>query len=381
MCNPLLRNTCRTVSHSSFTLTQRFSKPLGKLSSLKYNPLSLSSSQKHYVNASPYSQLHKIKAFKPMSRMKIFLTKLGFLSILSLEIGAHEMAIQVHSNGKCRIENVEYPAVGFGTYPLKGKVCKTAVEEAAKLGYRIIDTATFYENLSPIGTALKNCGRQNFYVISKVWPNAHEKERLQADLQRTLKQLQTDYLDAYLLHWPNSKVSIEETLAAMEELRVKKLIHHIGLSNVTVNHLKRALELNIPISWVQVEMNPFFYDPQLLEFCRKHSITVQAWAPLARGRIINDPLLMDIGKKYKKTASQVALRWILQHGCLPLPGSQHKTHMQQNIEVLDFALSQEDMETINRRAANGKRERLTADARLGFCDEFDYSYEQCWPKQ
>jgi methylglyoxal/glyoxal reductase len=303
-----------------------------------------------------------------------------FLFMVNIGLGASSMAIEVHSNGTCQIDNVEYPAVGFGTYPLKDKTCSTAVDQAAQSGYRIIDTATFYGNFEPIGHVLKKFGRHNFYIISKVWPDAHTPDRLNEDLKRTLKQLQTNYLDAYLLHWPNSKVSIEDTLQAMEKLRSNGSIRHIGLSNVSVNHLKRALELKIPITWVQVEMNPYFYDPELLEFCKANSITIQAWGPLGRGIISEDALLTEMGKKYGKTASQVAIRWIIQNGCIPLPGSKNSNHIQQNIEIMDFTLSQEEMQVINKRACLGKRERITADAGVGFTDEFDFSYEECWPK-
>ena len=135
----------------------------------------------------------------------------------------------------------------------------------------------------------------------------------------------------------------------------------------------------MPISWVQVEMHPLFYEPELLEFCRNNLITVQAWRPLNLGRISEDKLLAKLGEKYGKTASQVALRWILQHGCIPLPGSKKETHMQQNLDIMNFSLSDNDMHEINQRAKAGTRFRLTLEHGLGFADEFDFSYEECWP--
>ncbi len=284
------------------------------------------------------------------------------------------MGIEVDSKGTCTIEGVEYPAVGFGTYPLTGNVCTTAVSQAAKYGYRIIDTATFYQNFEAISKGLKPFGREKFYIISKVWPNAQTPDRLREDLKNTLEQLHTTYLDAYLIHWPNSRIPIEDTLQAMNELRQQGKIRHIGLSNVTVNHLRRALEVGVPISWVQNEMHPYFYEPDLLAFCKEHSIVVQAWSPLGRGGISDDPFLTKIGKKYGKTASQVALRWIVQHGCIPLPGSKNEKHIQQNIDIMNFSLTNEEMAAIDQRAENGKRARMSS-------DEFDYSYEQCWPKR
>ena len=302
------------------------------------------------------------------------------LVILMIGYGVRGVAFEITEIGICQINGIEYPAVGFGTYPLKDEVCLKAVLQAAETGYRIIDTATFYRNFDPISKALKKYGRENFYIISKVWPDAHSPELLLEDIKSTLKQLQTPYLDAYLLHWPNSKVPVEDTLMMMEKLRTQGIIHDIGLSNVNINHLKRAMEVTIPISWVQVEMHPQFYDEELLEFCRENNIKVQAWAPLGRGLISNDIFLTELGKKYGKTASQIAIRWIIQHNCIPLPGSKNKQHMLENIDVMDFALSQDEMLAINERAKLGARERVTHEAGVGFTDEFDFSYQQCWPK-
>lgn len=293
------------------------------------------------------------------------------------------MNLEVNTKGICQIEGIHYPAVGFGTYPLKEGICLQAVTLACNLGYRILDTATFYENFRPIGNALIASGveRKNLYIISKVWPDSQSPTKLKEDLRKTLEELQIAYLDAYLLHWPNSKISIQDTIEAMNELKEEGLIHHIGLSNVNVNHLRRVLELDATIAWVQVEMNPLFYDSELTQFCKENSIGIQAWAPLGRGRLSEDPLLKKLGKKYNKTASQIALRWILQHQCIPLPGSKSAEHMKQNRDIGDFVLSNEDMEEINFRAAKGRRERVTEEAGVGFTDEFDFSYEECWPNK
>lgn len=277
------------------------------------------------------------------------------------------------------IDEVSYPAVGFGTYRLKDNVCEKATLFAADVGYRIMDTATFYGNFEPIGRMLGTKERSHFYIISKVWPDSQSPEQLKEDLKETLERLHTPYLDGYLLHWPNSKESIENTLHAMDELRSKKLIRHIGLSNVNANHVKRALEVGVPITWVQVEMHPQFYDPKLLEFCQKNSILVQAWAPLGRGRMSQDPLLIKIGEKSGKTPAQIALRWILQHGCIPLPQSKNEEHIVENFESFDFQLTKEEMEEIDAQARVGSRYRVTEDRGLGFTDEFDFTYEECWP--
>lgn len=281
--------------------------------------------------------------------------------------------------GICKIEGVNYPAIGFGTYPLTGQVCREAVELAMKMGYRVIDTATYYTNFDGIAKALKKQDRSKFYLISKVWHDQQLPEDLRKDIDFTLEQLEIDYLDAYLLHWPNSEIPIELTLKTMDALRRDHKIRHIGLSNISVNHLKRALEAGITVTWVQVEMHPHFYDAELIKYCQEHAIAVQAWAPLGRGRLSQDPLLVQIGKKYGKTSSQVALRWIMQHGCMPLPGSKNEVHIRENMDICDFMLSADEMECIDQKAKTGKRERFTKED-LGFSDELDFSYEECWPK-
>ncbi len=303
-----------------------------------------------------------------------------FLMILFTGAIMHTFAnpVIVDEKGGCKIEQWECPAIGFGTYPLRNRICTKAVEAAIHDGYRIIDTATYYRNFDAIAKALKKFDRHQIYLISKVWYDEQSPENLRKDLKLTLEELQTDYLDAYFLHWPNHQIPIDKTLLAMEEFRRQKKIRHIGLSNVSLNHVKKALEFGVPITWVQIEMNPFFYDPELIRFCQEKGIAVQAWAPLGRGRVHQDEMLAKIGKKYQKTPCQVALRWILQHKCVPLPGSHDEKHIRENLEILNFVLSPKDMEEMDHRAQHGNRERFTKDG-IGFDDEFDFSYEECWP--
>lgn len=302
-----------------------------------------------------------------------------FLLLLTLFSSVHLFSNVAIERNICRVDGKEYPIVGYGTYPLRGDNCTKALDVAIQAGYRIFDTATFYWNFDGIAEALKDRDRSQFYLISKVWYDKQSTEDLKRDLKATLDELRTDYLDAYLLHWPNSNQPIEETLSVMNELRLRQKIHHIGLSNVTVNHLKRALEVGVPITWVQVEMHPFFCDFELLKFCKEHSIGVQAWAPLGRGYISKDPELARIGKKYGKSSAQVAIRWIVQHRCIPLPGSNNEQHIYENIAINDFTLTEDEMAEIDLRAKSGKRERYPKEI-IGFQDEFDFSYEECWPK-
>ena len=261
----------------------------------------------------------------------------------------------------CQIEGISYPAVGFGTYLLTEEEAFLAVKQAGELGYRIFDTATFYRNFEPVGRALRQMGREKAYVISKVWPDSQHDPLVKKDLETTLRELRMDRLDAYLIHWPNHTIAIEETLGAMDALRKEGKVRHLGLSNVTVAHLTRVVECGIPFTWVQVEMHPHFCDFALLEWCQARGIAVQAWAPLGRGQMSVDPDLVAIGKKYGKTASQVALKWIVQNGCLPLPCSRNPMHMASNLAVADWLLVEEDMQRIRMRAQQGARTRISLD--------------------
>ncbi len=304
----------------------------------------------------------------------------GFTIGLLMELSASITGVEIDTeSGKCWINQVEYPIVGYGTYPLTGQDCTEAVEQAIQIGYRMFDTATYYQNFGGIAEAIKEKDRAQLYLISKVWVDEQSPEDLRKNLDATLAELNIEYLDAYFLHFPNSQMSIEKTLGAMNEFRMASKIRHIGLSNISANHLKRALEVGVPITWVQIEMHPHFCDFELIDLCRTHSVTVQAWAPLGRGRISHDPLLARIGQKYGKTPSQVAIKWIIQHGCIPLPGSKNETHMRENFNISDFALTEDEMSEIDNRAKGGVRERFTKET-LGLDDEFDFSYEQCWPK-
>ncbi len=291
------------------------------------------------------------------------------------------MRTAISLDGTCTIGGKTYPAIGFGTYPLTGEKCIKAVSEALQQGYRIVDTATYYENFDAVAAAMQGWKREDIYLVSKVWHDSQTAEGVQEDLERTLLELDISYLDGYLIHWPNSAVSIEETLGAMEASRQEGKIRDIGLSNVSVNHLKRALEVGVPITWVQVEMHALCCDDALLSFCKEHEILVQAWRPLDQGRLCSDAMLSEIGERYEKSAGQVALRWIVQKGVLPLPGSANPKHIADNFDVFDFSLSAAEMERISERASAGRRFRLNLDHGLGFADEFDFTYEQCWPSQ
>lgn len=238
----------------------------------------------------------------------------------------------------------EIPAVGLGTWQLKGDECKKIVEKAIEVGYKHIDTAEIYGNQREIGKAIKD---KDVFITSKVWfENLHYDDVLES-CEKTLKELDRDYLDLYLIHWPNRSVKIKETMRAMEKLKKEGLIRNIGVSNFTINHLKDALKTGVKIAANQVEFHPYLYQKQLLDFCKNNGIIVIAYSPLGRGRVLNDDVLINIGNKYKKTSSQVCLRWLYQKGIAAIPKSSSVERLEKNIDIFDFSLDEKDVKEID----------------------------------
>lgn len=283
------------------------------------------------------------------------------------------------NESEIKVEDTAYPRIGFGTYPMRGDVCEKAIQCALQEGYRCFDTATMYENFEAVGHALKKANRSDIFVTSKVWPANQAGAKLITDLETTLKALQMDYLDVYLLHWPDSRLNLNEIIENLNHLRERQLVRFVGLSNVTTYHIQRALDLGMPVSVVQNEMSPLFLETELLEFCHQKNILLQSWSPLGRGKINELDYMLELAKKYGKTPSQITLRWLLQHQCLPIPSSSNPQHIKDNFDAFDFILKQEDFDLMNEKAKEGERFRITKSMGLGFTDEFDASYGECWP--
>ena len=252
------------------------------------------------------------------------------------------------------------------------------MQDAAGAGFRLFDTATAYGNRAETGEGLRRFGREQCYLVSKVWHDKQAPDKLRADLEETLQEVNSSYLDAYLLHWPNSAEPIEGTLGALDGAKREGRVRHIGICNVTVHHLNRLFEVGIPIDWVQVEVNPLFVDRELLVLCQQNHIGVMGWAPLARGALAKDALLTEIGEAHDKSAAQVALRWCIDQGCMPIAKARKPEHIRANLD-LNFTLSDEEMARLNAHPSQRSRERITPEYGFDFSDEFDFSPDQCWP--
>lgn len=247
-------------------------------------------------------------------------------------------------------QSIDVPALGFGTFQLKGDDCRRAVTEALNIGYRHVDTARMYRNEVDVGRGIRDASldRGDIFLTSKIWLDHLEPNDLERETKNSLQDLDTDYLDLLLIHWPNPEVSLTSTLNAMMKLKAEGLIRHLGVSNFPSALLTQALE-HAPILCDQVEYHPLLDQSALLDVAGEQDVMLTAYSPLAQGAIPHHPALKAIGEPYGKTATQVGVRWLLeQPQVVAIPRSSKPEHIQQNFEVFDFSLSEEDKAEIAR---------------------------------
>jgi methylglyoxal/glyoxal reductase len=252
---------------------------------------------------------------------------------------------------KVKLANgVEIPRLGLGVYQSSpGRTTQNAVKYALSIGYRHVDTASLYGNEEDVGIALRESGldRDEVFITTKVWNSEQGYDSTLRACEGSLRRLGFTYIDLYLIHWPVPTLS-NETWRAMVQLYQESKVRAIGVSNYDIQDLKELL-VNFDIAPVvnQVEFHPFLYQQNLLEFCEKNRIQVEAYSPLTRGERLTHPKLSKIAKKYGKTSAQILIRWSLQHGLIAIPKSIHEERIRENCEIFDFQLKPEDMELLD----------------------------------
>ena len=250
---------------------------------------------------------------------------------------------------------VEMPLEGFGVFQVPNpQECKNAVLEAIKAGYRLIDTAAVYMNEDAVGAAIKEAidtgivKREDLFITTKVWVSDFSYEGAKKGFARSMKKLGLDYLDLLLLHQPYGDVY--GAWKAMTEFYNEKKIRAIGVSNFSIAKFTEFAEIvDVKPMVNQIELHPFYAQYEAIETMKKYGCQPQAWGPLAEGKhgIFSHPVLSEIGKKYGKSAAQIALKWNTQRGVSILPKSVHKERIEQNIDIWNFTLSEEDMKKID----------------------------------
>lgn len=258
-----------------------------------------------------------------------------------------------YNKDNVKLNNGNYiPSIGFGTSLITDDDCIRIIEKAIEVGYRHIDTAAAYENEIEIGQAIKssNINREELFITSKVWKDSMGYENTLKSFSNTLKNLGLEYVDLFLIHWPknnDAKLNIE-TWKALEKIYKEGKAKNIGVSNFLKHHLEIILNnCEIVPSVNQIEFHPGLIRKETINFCKEKNIILEAWAPLGKGKMLNNETLISIAKKYDKSVAQLCLKWCLQNEVIPLPKSEKEERMKQNLKLFDFEIDKEDMDIIN----------------------------------
>ncbi len=249
------------------------------------------------------------------------------------------------------VQNTEIPALGLGTYQAMGSTATKIVQQALQEGYRHIDTAQMYDNEEAVGQGIKESAvsRDEVFLVTKVWPSNLSKDKFMPSVEESLRKLQTDYVDLLLIHWPHASLPLENYLEELKKAQEQDKARFIGVSNFNTDQLKRTLGLKIPIITNQVEYHPLLDQSSLQNWMQEHNISLTAYSPLAKAKAARNSTLESIGKKYDKSAAQVALRWIIQQeGNMAIPKTTTPERLKENLDIFDFELSDEDMREIDK---------------------------------
>jgi diketogulonate reductase-like aldo/keto reductase len=261
------------------------------------------------------------------------------------------------------------PAIGLGTWELRGRTCARLIEQAIKLGYRHIDTAQAYDNERDVGDGIRasHVARHDIFVTTKIWTTHFAPHNLERSVKESLTRLRMTEVDLLLLHWPNPHVPLEETLGALAHAKRMGLAKHIGVSNFTVALIDRAVAVcPEPLVCNQVEYHPYLDQTAVRAACRAHDLALVAYSPIAKGSVRGDETLAAIARSHRKSAAQVCLRWLIQQGAVAIPRTSKIERLSENIDVFDFELAGEEMASIS---ALGRPDGRLTD--FGFAPKWD----------
>jgi 2,5-diketo-D-gluconate reductase B len=253
-------------------------------------------------------------------------------------------------------ERARVPALGFGTFRMVGEECSRAVAGAIAVGYRHLDTAEIYENEEAVAAGVREAGvaRSDLFITTKAWMDDLSPSGVRKSLEGSLRRLETDYVDLWLIHWPNPAFPLRETLEAMARIVGEGVVRHVGVSNFPAAMFEEAARI-APVVCNQVEYHPYLSQVKVVAAARAHRAFVTAFAPIAMGKVVGDATLREIGARYGKTAAQAALRWLVQQpGVVAIPKSSDPGRRAENIDVFDFSLTPAEMTRIH-ALARGER--------------------------
>lgn len=258
-------------------------------------------------------------------------------------------------NEKILNNNVAIPAIGIGLWQVRSKdQVESTLAHAYETGYRLIDTAAAYRNENEVGNTIKQLGipREELFITTKLWNTDQGYQSTLQAFKKSLKNLQLDYLDLYLIHWAVQDKYLE-SWRAMEKLYEEGYIRAIGVCNFQISHLGRLISnCNVLPVINQIEYHPYLVQNRLHNYCFHNNIQVEAWSPLGQGRLLHDRSLQTLAEKYNKTTAQIVLNWHIQKGVIPIPKSSNPERIKDNFNVFDFSLRNEDIETINKLNEN-----------------------------
>jgi 2,5-diketo-D-gluconate reductase B len=245
------------------------------------------------------------------------------------------------------------PAIGLGTWDLRGRLCARVVEQALRLGYRHIDTAEMYGNEREVGEGLRasGIGRDDVFITTKVWQDHLAPREFERAAKESLAKLRLSDIDLLLIHWPNPRIPLAETIGALCHMKQAGFARHIGISNFTAAMVDEAVKLSTePLVNNQIEWHPYIDQSKVVAASRRHGLSVTAYSPIARGRAVNDKTLQLIGTHHRKTAGQVSLRFLIQQGAIAIPRTSKLERLAENMAIFDFELEGGEMDEIGKLA-------------------------------